>query len=60
MDSKKVEKKDEGIKAYSFAVEVIEKPSCSKQFIVRVQTQMGVQVVCMGTIKEFNQFVASL
>lgn len=60
MAATKDERKDEGIKAYSFAVEVIEKPNVPKQFIVRVQTQMGVSVACFGTIKEFNQFVASL
>lgn len=56
----KEDKKVEPIMAFSFMVEVILKPNCEKQFIVRVQSQQGPVVTCCGTIKEFNQFIASL
>lgn len=59
MEEKKT-KNVEPIKAFSFMVEVIEKPNCEKQFIVRVQAPQGMAVTCCGTIKEFNQFIASL
>lgn len=51
---------NEGIKAFSFMVEVIQAPKQEKQYIVRVQGPQGLSVVCYGTIKEFNQFIASL
>lgn len=59
MDEKKNENV-EPIKAFSFMVEVIEKPKCEKQFIVRVQVPQGMAVTCCGSLKEFNQFIASL
>ena len=48
------------IKSYSFMVEVIEKPKCPTQFIVRFPDPRGTTVLCMGTIKEFYQFIESL
>ena len=55
-----MKKVEEPIQAFSFMVEVLQKPKCEKQFIVRVQTQQGMAVTCFGTVKEFNQWIASL
>jgi len=58
----KVEKigSPEPINAFSFMVEVIQAPKQEKQYIVRVQGPQGLSVACYGSIKEFNQFIASL
>lgn len=51
---------DKGISAFSFMVEVIQAPKSEKQFIVRVQSNMGMSVACFGNYKEFVQFIDSL
>lgn len=56
----KEEKKMQNISAMNFMVEVLQEKGKSKTFIVRVQSPTGVGVACMGTIKEFNQFIESL
>ena len=56
----KKEIKEEPIQAFSFMVEVIAKPKCPKQFIVRVQGPNGPAVACMGTLKELHQFIDTL
>ena len=60
MEKEEMKKVEEPIQAFSFMVEVLQKPKCEKQFIVRVQTQQGMAVTCFGTVKEFNQWIASL
>lgn len=61
MSKENEEKKDlQPIQAFSFMVEVICKPKCEKQYIVRVQGPQGPAVMCSGTLKEFNQFIAGL
>lgn len=52
--------KQQKITAFNFMVEVLQEEGKSKQFIVRVQSPTGLGVACMGTIKEFNQFIESL
>lgn len=51
---------NEGIQAFSFMVEVLQAPKAEKQFIVRVQSNMGMSVPCFGNYKEFIQFIDSL
>ena len=48
------------ISAMNFMVEVLQEKGKPKMFIVRVQSPNGLGVACMGTIKEFNQFIESL
>lgn len=55
------EKREKGIVAYNFNVEVIKKPDCENHFTVRVPLPNGgIGVAVFGFVDSFNEFIKSL